>query len=302
MAVAAPPKPPARKKKSGALPSGMEQFSLEELFAAIPELQELEEPPVPAIKTQPVYRQPGNPRQLGFDSLEELLSGDVSAVPREIRAGGAGSGWGGVSRSASPGRRKTRKKTALPEGVYQSSLDELFATTSPLAFTAPITEMQPVYEQPEQDQRLHSGSLKQLPTGEFSRPAPRRRSKAKKQTGLPPGMEQSTLFAIGSGEAEEPITPTPPTLETRSAYELSGQTQQHDSDALAELPPENGSAIPEGEPAGSGTGSDGAAVRRSAVQTDGGAEDGLQDGLGDSDRHNSCCRREESSSTSQNQN
>ena len=287
MAVAAPPKPPARKKKSGALPSGIEQFSLvKELFAAIPELQELEEPPVPAIKIQPVYRQPGNPRQLGFDSLEELLSGDVSAFPREIQAGGAGSGWGGVSRSASPGRRKTRKKTALPEGVYQSSLDELFATTSPLAFTAPITEIQPDYEQPEQDQRLHSGSLKQLPTGEFSRPAPRRRSKAKKQTGLPPGIEQSTLFAIGSGEAEEPITPTPPTLEARQAYELSGQTQQLDFDTLAEIPANDGNGVPEGKPAGSGTGSDGTEVRQSAVPPDGRAEAGLQDGLGDSDTRN----------------
>src|SRR5436853_6721424 len=99
MVVASPPKPAKKVKKRAALPAGMEQPTLDGLFAIIPEAPEPETPPAPIVRAQPDYEPlPGKPKQLGFDSLEELLSGDVGAIPREIPAGGTGSGWGGVSR------------------------------------------------------------------------------------------------------------------------------------------------------------------------------------------------------------
>src|SRR6266702_4627053 len=108
MAVASPPKKPAAKKtrKHVALPPGMEQSTLEGLFAASPEAPEQETPPAPAMKTQPVVEPVGKPGQLGFDSLTELSPIDGGVAPGQavrtdpLRNAGTGSVWEEVSRSA----------------------------------------------------------------------------------------------------------------------------------------------------------------------------------------------------------
>src|SRR5450755_4172953 len=240
MVVAAPPEnlPARKKRKSGASPDGVEQYSLEGLFALSDSL-EPEALPASAIEEPPPSARPGQVRQLDFYVLADQEPGPGTWKPAVFGNVGA------ASRSAAPGRRKVKKSTALPEGVSQPALDELFVTTSPFA-----------YQEPESPK-----------TEEAYRPAPRRRNKAKKQTGLPSGMEQPTLegfFAL-PGEAE-----VAPTQETRPAYGRPGQPEQHDFDALEYIPPEDGGAVPAAEPAGGGAGSDSAAVRRPAARSDGG--------------------------------
>ena len=284
MAVASPPKKPGAKKakKQAALPGGIEQSSLEELFATISEAPEPSLPRIPIVRTQPVDERAGQVKQLGFDSLagqdsEALLRHPSYTKASEDKSYGGQAGNqksgvvsdnGKVHQTAPPGRKKAKKRAVLPDGIEQPTLDGLFATIP-----------------------SEAGSLKLLPIidhVEVYRQAPRRRSRAKKPTALPEGMKQSTLeelFTTTSAVAFAAPAPTP-TLKIRSAYELSGQTQQLDFDALAEIPADDGSRIPEGKPAGSGTGSDGTEVRQYAVPPDGRAEAGLQDGLGDSDTRN----------------
>jgi hypothetical protein len=139
-----------------------------------------------------------------------------------------------------PPAKKAKKRTALPLGVEQSTLDGLFTASSDEA------PAQPVSEQGERIEQLGFDSLEGISTGDDSavppekpagrevyRPAPRRRDKAKKHTALPPGMGQATLFTT-SGEGQAPETPT---TETGPAYGNQGQDKQVDTNSLAELPP-----------------------------------------------------------------
>src|SRR6266566_2483119 len=114
MAVnATPQKPTARKrKKSGALPDGLAQFTLDELAPETASSESETESPASEPEAHPVNEQP---EQLGFDSLVEQ---EPEAGHRKPPVFGD---VGAASRSA-PGRRKGKKKAELPEGVYQSSL------------------------------------------------------------------------------------------------------------------------------------------------------------------------------------
>ncbi|QBD75179.1 N-domain protein, SNF2 family [Ktedonosporobacter rubrisoli] len=259
MAVAAPPEtPPVRKKrKSRALPVGLEQHRLETLFS-LPDIQAQPTPlPVPAIEARSSYvAPPGQVSQLDFFALAEQEP-DAGSWKSSLCNGGAAS-------RAARGRRKTKKSTVLPEGTTQLTLDDLFASTSPFAWPEPEASQQPE---------------------EVYRPAPRRRTKEKKKTGLPEGMEQPTLFAA-SGEAATSATPT---LEGELAYERPEPRQQAqprrpeqpDFDALAEPLSETAGAIPEGEPPGNGAGEDSAAHHRPGVRADSGEEDELPGSQGD---------------------
>lgn len=261
MVVAYPPK--KAKQKSGSLLESIHQHTLDDIIAASP--AEGMDPPVPTVKAQPIHR------QLDFDAL--IFADDVNATAERKPAASRNAG---VSQPVSRRRGKVKKQAGLPAGIKQASFDELFITTSPVAFTAARDP------QVAQDQQLLSGSLKPLPTGEMYRPAPRRRNKVKKQAALPDGITQSsfdTLFASISGEATGPTTPT---IEAWRDHERARQDQQHHSDALAELSPKDVPAIPAGEPLAGGTGDDGAAVLRPALRADGGAEDGIPASLGDS--------------------
>ncbi len=237
------------------MPDGVGQFTLVNLEPETgnPEAgtgNQASEPEPPPVNEQP--------EQLGLHLLEEQEPEEGHRKPPV---------FGGVGVASR--RRKAKKKAGLPEGVTQTSLAELFATTSPFSYVAPIQE---------------PGVRKQEPEAvNLYRSAPHRRNR-KKPAALPPGVKQSTLeelFTASSGEAE---TPPAPTLKTWSAYEQPRQDQQHNSDSLAELPPENVSSIPAGEPAESGTGKVGAAVLRSDVRADGSEENGLPESLGDGGR------------------
>src|SRR5438105_4497717 len=122
---------------------------------------------------------------------------------------------------------------------------------------------------------------------EVYRSAPQSRSKAKKHAIVPHGIQQATLdelfdtIAI-SGDAD--IARGTTTREPRRGNKHNGRIKQLDFDSLAELPPEDGGAVPEGKPAGSGTGNNGAAGRRPDAEVDGSEEDGLPGSLGDSTR------------------
>lgn len=257
MAVAAPPaKPSARKRrKSGALPDGMKQHSLEALFAPA-QVREPEVLPAPVIEAPPIVIHPAQVSQLDFDAL----------MAQEPDAGGwtqgAFSNRGAVSRSAASSRTKRKKKPSLPEGIKQFSFEDLFTTTSPLA-----------YPEPEASDKKPE---------EVYRPAPRKRNKAKKKTGLPEGMEQPTLDGLfaPSGETE---AQTAPTLEGGAAYERPGHSEQPDFDALEQLLPSVAGAISPGEPAGGGTESEEGALLRPVVPPGGGAEDEPPGSLGYSD-------------------
>ena len=274
MVLAAPPQtPPARKKKSGPLPDGVEQHSLDTLLASLSEVPERETSLALATESQPTETD-SVPRQLDFDALTVPQANDVDVSPREAPANRTGSDNREIIPSAHRSR-KAKKQTALPSGIYQPTLDTLFATTSPLAFAEPALEIQPQMLRQEQDQPFPN-SLKQLPTGEAYRPAPHRRSKAKK-TGLPPDIDQPSLFAIMPEETQAASVPH----QEGQVYEQPRQDQPGYSDTLAELSSEDAGAISTGEPAGSGTGGNGATVRGPDVRSDGGGEDGLSVGLGD---------------------
>src|SRR5712692_7585064 len=90
MAVAAPPeRPPARKRqKSGTLPDGVEQFTLEDLFAIPSEAPEPFVPSALAVKAQPVVERAAGLKQLGFDSLAEQ---EPEVLLRQGYGGQAGS-------------------------------------------------------------------------------------------------------------------------------------------------------------------------------------------------------------------
>jgi len=280
MAVAAPPQKStgSRKKKSGTLPDGAAQFTLEDLFDIPSEAPETLVLSAPAGKAQPVVEWAARPEQLGFNLLAEQEPEALPRHPFYVKAsedksygGQAGSrkpavfgNIGAASQSAAPGRRRRKKKASLPEGVYQSSMNELFATTSPFAYAAPAPN-----REPEQ-------------IGVY-RPAPRRRIKTKKQSGLPPGVKQPTLeglFALSSSAAEAQVTPIP---EGGQEHERPGHPEQPDFDALEQLPPSDAGAVSPGEPTGGGVENNERALLRSDVPPSGGAEDELPGSLGDSD-------------------
>ena len=265
MVIAYPPKKPNVKKAktSHSLREDATQLTLDDIFAV--SSIEADHPPVPFVKAQPVYR------QLDFDAL--VSAADANAASEGKPAGSSKEAYQPAPRH----RGKAKKQAALPAGIKQASLfdNELLATTSPVAFTAPAEQ------QPVQEQRLHSSSLKQLPTGEMYRPAPRRRNKAKKQTPLPDGIRQSTFDTLFAPISEKVEAPAAPTIETQKDHELR-QDQPYHSELLEESLSEDGRAIPAGKPAGSGTGKDGAASYRPALQADGSTEDGRPGSLGDS--------------------
>lgn len=258
MVVAAPPEKPSRKKrKPHSLPGDLEQHSLETLFA-LPEIPQSPAPlPVPAPEARSSYVAPSGPvSQLDFFALAD----------QEPDAGSWKSALGSAATRPAPAsrRRKAKKSTPLPEGIIQFSLfDDLLATTSPL-----------VYQEPEASSKESE---------EVYRSAPRRRTKAKKKTGLPEGMEQPTLeglFAASSDAAEAQIALT---LEGGPEHARSGHHQQLNFEILEHTLSEDGGTLPERKSAGDGAESDNTAVQRPTAPPDGGEENGLSGSLGDDD-------------------
>src|SRR5436189_712903 len=87
--------------------------------------------------------------QLSFDSLAEIPAHDARTVlPR------ATSNNGEVHRYAPPGRKKAKKSPALPGGIQQGTLDDLFATI-PDDVDIPLTYT-------PRESRQNNGHLKQL--------------------------------------------------------------------------------------------------------------------------------------------
>src|SRR5437764_2275148 len=126
---------------------------------------------------------------------------------------------------------------------------------------------------------------------EVYRSAPQSRRRTKKRAALPIVYQQATfddLFAILSADAAIPrvITTTEGTQKDkkRRGHKQDDSNTQFDLWSLAEVSTDNVRAVPEREPAGSGTGSNSAAVQRSDVRASGSEEDGLFSSLGDSNR------------------
>ena len=91
--------------------------------------------------------------------------------------------------------------------------------------------------------------------GEVYRSAPQSRRKAKKHTTPSNGIQQFTLdelFARIPGDEPAILT-----REQRRKTTHNGHITQLGFDSLAELPPEDGSAVQEREPAGNGIGNNG---------------------------------------------
>jgi N12 class adenine-specific DNA methylase len=129
---------------------------------------------------------------------------------------------------------------------------------------------------------------------EVYRSAPQSRRRVKKHTSVSTVYNQSTfddLFATTSREADIP-SPTPLTsIRAARGKKQNSQYAQLGFDSLTEIPPENGSAVPTGKPAGSGTESNDADIQRSEVQTGERTTDELSGILGGSDRTISSARR-----------
>src|SRR6266699_3730817 len=120
-------------------------------------------------------------------------------------------------------------------------------------------------------------------TREAYRPAPRVRRKAKKHESKTPGIQQATfdeLFTILSREAAIPRSIT--IGESWADFEPSGHLQQLDFDSLAQGPADAVREVSAGTPEGSGIDRGRPAVQRSDVGANGGEEDGVFIGPGES--------------------
>src|SRR6266704_5994109 len=119
--------------------------------------------------------------------------------------------------------------------------------------------------------------------GEAYRSAPRVRRKARKHESKTSGIQQATfdeLFTILTREAAIPRSIT--IGESWADFEPSGHLQQLDFDSLAQEPSDDVREVSAGKPEGSGTDWGRPAVQRSDVGADGGEEDGVCIGPGES--------------------
>src|SRR6266516_6609459 len=108
-------------------------------------------------------------------------------------------------------------------------------------------------------------------------------SGTRQQYVLMPGGFQYTLDALLAQPVQEGVADAAGQAERHPIYEQSVSTRPH-FDALAHLPPEDGSGDGAGEPAGRGGERNGSAVHRADVYAGRGAGDGLRGSQRDSDR------------------
>src|SRR6266702_3025273 len=196
-------------------------------------------------------------KQLDFDTLEKLPIGFGDTIPpgkqnglATVASDATTALKGEVYRPAPPVRRKAKKHAPLPEGVHQSTLDDLFTLISreaDIPRTITISETWPDFEPSGHLQQLNFDSLAKLPADD-ARVVP----------------------------AEKPVTTSFDAMLLNSPLSFADIKAIAKGDPLfPEVAANEGSDVPAGKPAGS----NGTAIQRSDGRTDSGEDDALPERL-----------------------